>query len=268
MWDFVHYTQRFRVFAGDDSNGDLTPDGVAGIVGGLPNNHWYSFDVGAGTPAGVHFAAVSSEAYFYYNATQLQYEWLHADLAAVDRARTPWVVVFGHRSVYCSCDADCDSDAMVLRRGVGATNSSDGSWGIEALLLQFSVDLWLNGHEHNYERNYAVRNATLATGAASGAPGGNASAPEVLVDAAAPVYIISGSAGNVEQHEPFTRAQPPYSAFRSNTFGFGRLTVFNASALLWEAVQTDAGQPATTGSVIDAMLLLKTPGGGGARRRG
>ena len=257
MWDFVHYTHRFRVFVGNESNGGLTPD-VPGLVGGLPNNHYYSFEVGAGTPAGVHFVAMSSEAYFYYNATEAQYEWLRADLAAVDRGRTPWLVVFGHRSIYCSCDDDCDSDATVLRRGVGATNTSDGSWGMEALLNRFKVDLWINAHEHNVERMYAVINSTLATGASSGAPGGNASAPEVIVDAAAPVYIINGAAGDVEQHEPFTRAQPPYSAFRSNTYGFGKLTVYNASALLWESVQTDSGQPATTGSVIDAMLLLKT----------
>jgi hypothetical protein len=35
----------------------------------------------------------------------------------------------------------------------------------------------------------------FATGASSGAPGGNASAPEVLVDPAATVYIVSGCAG-------------------------------------------------------------------------
>ena len=35
------------------------------------------------------------------------------------------------------------------------------------------------------------------------------------------------------------------------------MTVFNGSALLWEQVQTDNEYPATTGSVIDAMLLLK-----------
>ena len=55
----------------------------------------------------------------------------------------------------------------------------------------------------------------------------------------------------------FTRAQPAYSAFRSNTFGYSRMTIFNASHLLWEQVQTDSGQPKTTGSVIDAMLLVQ-----------
>ena len=103
-------------------------------------------------------------------------------------------------------------------------------------------------------------NGTLATGASSGAPGGNASAPEVLRDPRATVYIVSGCAGDVEQHEPFTRPQPAYSAFRSNTFGYGTLEVANATHLLWTATQTDAGQPATTGTVIDAMLIERSAG--------
>ena len=113
---------------------------------------------------------------------------------------------------------------------------------------------------HNYERNYAVLNGTLATGASSGLPGGNASSPEVLRDPAATVYIVSGCAGDVEQHEPFTLPQPAYSAFRSNTFGFGMLEIANATHLLWTATQTDAGQPATTGSVIDAMRIERSGG--------
>ena len=109
------------------------------------------------------------------------------------------------------------------------------------------------------ERNYAVFNSMLVTGASAGAPGGNASAPEVIVDAAAPIYIVEGCAGDSEGHEPFTRAQPAYSAFRSNTFGYSRMTVYNASHLLWEQIQTD-NEPAyvkTTGTVIDAMLLVQ-----------
>ena len=135
MLDFAHYTHRFRVYVGMASATGLTP-AVAGLVGGLPNNHWTSFDVGAGTPQGVHFVSVSTEAYFYYEARAAQRAWLRADLAAVDRARTPWVVVAGHRSLYCSCDADCDGDAASVR---------DGPLGLEALLDEFAVDLWLNG---------------------------------------------------------------------------------------------------------------------------
>ena len=95
------------------------------------------------------------------------------------------------------------------------------------------------------------------TASSSGAPGGTAANPQTYVDAKAPVYIVEGCAGDKENHEPFTRAQPAYSAFRSNTYGYSRMTVYNATHMLWEQVQTDSGQPKTTGTVIDAMLLVQ-----------
>ncbi len=99
----------------------------------------------------------------------------------------------------------------------------------------------------------------LATGASSGKPGDGAH-PEVLEDPTAPIYIIEGCAGDSEGHEPFTRAQPVYSAYRSNTYGYGRMTVYNATTLLWEQIQTD-NEPVyanTTGTVIDAMVIVKS----------
>jgi hypothetical protein len=206
---FGHYSNRFAVFAGDNSSGATPPIPGLDPQGSQWNNHWYSYNVGL-----VHFVAMSSEAYFFYNGKELQYAWLEADLKAVDRQKTPWVVVYGHRSIYCSCDGDCDGAATALR---------DGPLGMEGLLNRYKVDLWINAHEHDYERNYAVINHTLATGASSGKPGGNAQSPEVLTNPTAPIYIIEGCAGDSEGHEPFTRPQPEYSAYRSNTYGFGRM---------------------------------------------
>jgi hypothetical protein len=111
--------------------------------------------------------------------------------------------------------------------------------------------------EHDYERNYPTFNFTRATDPSSGAPGGNAMNPEVITNPTAPIYIIEGCAGDVEHHEPFTRPQPHYSAYRSNTYGYGRMTIYNSSHLLWEQIQTDNEYPATTGTVIDAMLIVK-----------
>jgi len=253
---FGHYTNRFQVFVGNQSNSGLIPDSIGPtLVGGLPNNHWYSWDT-VWNGAGVHIVTMSTEVYWISSATPLQYAWLEQDLASVDRSKTPWVIVHGHRSIYCSCDSDCDAAATLVRNGQLINGTY--MYGMEYLLNKYNVDLFLNGHEHNYERNYAVFNSTLVTKGSSGAPGGNASNPEVLVNPKAPIYIISGSAGDKERHEPFTRAQPPYSAFRSNTYGYGRMTIYNATTLLWEAIQTDNEYPETTGTVIDAMLIVKS----------
>jgi predicted phosphodiesterase len=242
---FLAYTHRMQVFAMDGSSG-LTPS-VPGITGGVPNNHWFSYTAGQ-----VFFISMSTEAYFSYTgALQAQYDWMEAQLASVDRARTPWVIVYGHRSVYCSCDGDCDGAATTVR---------EGAHGLEELFRKHRVDLFLNGHEHNYERLYPTYKSAPGSFGRAGAAGGNAANPEVITNADSPVYIIDGAAGNREKHEPFTRAQPAWSAFRSNSYGYGRLTVFNATHLQYEHVQTD-DEPeyaATTGTVIDAMLLVKT----------
>ena len=131
---FAHYTHRFRYMAGDNTSG-LTPSGMSGLVGGLPNNHWYSFNVG-----NAHIAVMSTEAYFFYSGAAAQFAWLEADLAAVDRATHPWLIVFGHRSIYCSCDGDCDGAATTVR---------EGAYGMEALFQKYGVDLFINGHEHD-----------------------------------------------------------------------------------------------------------------------
>ena len=63
----------------------------------MPDNgnalYWYSFDYGS-----VHFAIVSTE----HNISKgsLQYKWLENDLAGVDRTKTPWLLVQGHRPMY------------------------------------------------------------------------------------------------------------------------------------------------------------------------
>jgi hypothetical protein len=128
---FGHYANRFAVYAGDNTSG-ATPD-IAGLVPAPYNNHWYSYEVGL-----VHFVSMSSEAYFFYQGAEAQYAWMDADLSAVDRSATPWVVVYGHRSIYCSCDGDCDGAATTLRDGI------NGQYGMEALLNKHKVDLWIN----------------------------------------------------------------------------------------------------------------------------
>ena len=59
------------------------------------------------------------------------------------------------------------------------------------------------------------------------------------IDPKATIYIVTGAAGCSEMHEPFTKPQPPRSAFRSNTFGYSRMYIHNASHIHWQQVVTD-----------------------------
>ena len=82
--NFTHYAERF-----------VMPDSHK------TNNHYYSVDVGP-----VHLVAYNTEALFWPGSfgveyIQRMYDWMDADLASVDRVKTPWVIVHGHRPMYC-----------------------------------------------------------------------------------------------------------------------------------------------------------------------
>jgi len=77
---------------------------------------------------------------------------LEADLRAVDRSVTPWIVVSGHRPLYSSEDSYTSVDTGVTMK------TSFGGWGnsygknlraaFEGLFLKYGVDLYINGHVH------------------------------------------------------------------------------------------------------------------------
>jgi hypothetical protein len=230
---------------------------------------YYSFDLGY-----VHFVSMSTEHYFWfpwYLDIAKQYAWLEADLAAANanRAVTPWIILYGHRPMYCS------DDSVVLpedlphsrlghmlgsrRRGVqqrpadtipppsnysdctvGAAVLRDGPYGIESLLWKYGVDLYLCGHEHSYERSWPVFQGTVR----------NSTSGEPYVDPTAPVHILTGAAGNQEDLDGFG-PPGPWTAFRSATYGYGHLNVVNATHLQFQQMQ-DA-----SGAFIDQVWIVQ-----------
>ena len=93
-------------------------------------------------------AALNSEMYFVNDSIArgmraAQYAWLDADLRKA-RASADWIIVYGHRPLYCSnldTLSDCTVDARRLREG------PNNQQGIEDLLIAHNVDLYLAGHE-------------------------------------------------------------------------------------------------------------------------
>ena len=105
----------------------------------------------------VHFAAINTEMYYdyvdeetppdYSSQRAAQYAWLDHDLAKA-RANCDWVIVYGHRPMYCSdVDSlgDCTSDAQVLREGY------KGQFGMDDIIARHHVDIYFTAHEHSYE---------------------------------------------------------------------------------------------------------------------
>ena len=115
---------------------------------GFSDTPWYSFDHGS-----VHFLLMSTEHDFTAGSEQRAF--IESDLAAVDRTRTPWVLMAGHRPFYVSSsDATSPRSDMVVAAMLRAQ--------LEPLLLKYRVDAYFAGHHHDAQRTCAVFNQTCA----------------------------------------------------------------------------------------------------------
>ena len=156
---------------------------------------WYSFDVGS-----VHFVLFSSE--HDYSPGSAQYAWLRADLLAVDRAVTPWLVVGMHRPLY-NARADDDFYIDIAMRPL-----------LEPLFLEAKVDLVLSGHYHLWERTHSL-------------------AANFTVDptGASPVYVTVGTGGATYHNESMRPDVAYISASDLSQWGFALVESMNRSAL-------------------------------------
>ncbi|KAK0408107.1 hypothetical protein QR680_003777 [Steinernema hermaphroditum] len=115
------------------------------------------------------------------------------------RSRTrPWIVTFQHRPFYCSNENSKECSAFenrLIRKGFLTMP------GLEDLYTKHGVDMGFWGHEHSYERFLPVNNRVIYN--ETGNPYDNA---------AAPIYIISGSAGCHSGHAWFDKKPVPFNA--------------------------------------------------------
>jgi hypothetical protein len=254
--NFTAYQHRFRM-----------PGTETGGVG----NFWYSFDYGL-----AHFISLDGETDFAYspewpfqsdvkgnethptpsqtyitdsgpfgavdngsfhdNKAYAQYQWLDADLAKVDRKKTPWVIVMSHRPMYSSAVSGYQKDIRAAFQG---------------LLLQYEVDVYLSGHIHWYERLFPLTaNGTIDKASIVNNNTYYTNPGKTLT------HLINGMAGNVESHselDPGKGVMDITAVLDTEHYGLSKLTVLDASALKWEFVRGDDG------SVGDHLLLLKKP---------
>ena len=148
-----------------------------------------------------------------------------------------------HRPIYCSDASGYDS------------HSPGGKYqqAMEALLLQYDVDLVLQGHMHAYERVHPVINGTVTVKPSK--IRGDFDRPIDLYrsQGKGPVYVVQGNTGAM-QVERWINPKPDWSAIRfangvippqdghipngdfaySDTFGVGVATFMNATHLHYE----------------------------------
>ncbi|XP_047319935.1 probable inactive purple acid phosphatase 2 [Impatiens glandulifera] len=158
-------------------------------------NLYYSFNMGV-----VHFVYLSTETNFLPESNQ--YKFIKQDLESVDRNKTPFVVVQGHRPMYTTSNENRDGpfrDRMLEH--------------LEPLFVENKVTVALWGHVHRYERFCPINNYTCGS--------------EEL-----PVHVVIGMAGQDWQpiwqprrdhpNDPIF-PQPSRSLYRTGEFGYTRL---------------------------------------------
>jgi hypothetical protein len=176
--------------------------------------------------ANIHFISLDTESIFdiaYISPKQIA--WLEQDLAQVDRTQYPWIVVYGHRPLYCSgSSSDCVEMAELLRGN------------IEDLIYKYNVNLLFSAHKHNYERFWPVYQ----------------SVPEkTYTNPRATVHIVNGAGGNREGFAGFHDPIEPASVTRLDVWGYGLLTVYNDTTL-----EYSFNDP-VSGNVLDSFVLTR-----------
>ncbi|OQS00807.1 hypothetical protein ACHHYP_02589 [Achlya hypogyna] len=201
---------------------------------------YYSFDVGlvhlvflddyVGS-RGSHANSVGTPAWLVERTRQLT--WLAADLAKVDRTKTPWVVVVKHNPYYntwkdhqCQCSptrfAIDNPDKCWHGSYVAGAPMYEPHCGLQAklepLYAQYGVDVVLAGHVHGYERTAPVYQNKVDP--VRGA-----------------VYVTTGAGGNYEGHAGprIPGPLPPWSLVVNNkVYGASKLVATRSSLqLLW-----------------------------------
>jgi len=213
---YIHYIARFRMPGPARQNGNM----------------WYSFNVGM-----VHFVAISTD---YIDDRDkegfaVEREWLLRDLekAQANRAKRPWIIVFGHHPLYCSNPGEyCTIDAPLVQEE------------LEEIFMTYGVDMYISGHIHAYERLWPVYKGRVMA--------------YHYNDPAAPFQVTTGTGGcNMMGglcFDPMFWGRGEWSAYRwwfPGMPAFGQLTIHNATHLTWEQTL------ARNGRVLDRVRLVQ-----------
>lgn len=201
-------------------------------VGGQ-GNFWYSYDHGL-----AHFVHIDTETDLGhgligpdegspefsgpFGLMNQQINWLTKDLASVDRTKTPWVVVLGHRPFYNSAGGIC-------------TNCSAA---FEPLFHQYGVDLYFCGHSHVYNRQAPIYN--------------NVTDPNELNNPSSTWYIVNGAGGHYDGLDTLNYPLMPYTRYAQDTeYSWSKLIFHNCTHLTQQAIYS------ANNTVYDSATLFK-----------
>ncbi|WIA30564.1 hypothetical protein OEZ86_000647 [Tetradesmus obliquus] len=177
-------------------------------------DQWYATQLGP-----VHLVMLSTEQNLAPGSAQ--YNFLAADLAAVNRSATPWVIVGMHRGMYADDPSQQAPDGAVHVAQQLRTQ-------LEDLLVQHQVDLVLNGHGRVYHHSCPLMKGSCVGYGSDGAARG-------------PVHVMLGNSGAAMPLLAWAAA-PAWLAAESFEHGFAQLNVTQTSLQL-QMLSSRTGQP-------------------------
>ena len=166
-----------------------------------------------------------------------QEKWLEKELSMAAKMKAEnkisWIIVSGHRPIYSSTNAECKDD-----HPIGSALKVQKF--LEPLFHKYSVDLYLSGHVHSYQRIAPVYQSILNDGGWS--------------ELNSTGYIVSGAGGCIEgvtQKGDWTKTS--WIQFHSNetTHGVGMLSILSDCAAKFEFFD------AVSETVIDQIKIKK-----------
>lgn len=186
------------------------------LASGSDTIHYFSFDTKY-----THWVVVDTDVFVYperFLHAPGMVRWLEADLRRTNRTQTPWLIVFGHRAMYCTKngDAECTLEADLIRLGM------------EHLLVRYGVDLYVAGHTHHTQATFPVKHGAVSQ--------------RNFVDPHAPTHVLNGI-GGVDGHDPLG-LKLSWEAYRDAQFrvSYSRITIHNGTTLDFE-IRDHRGQP-------------------------
>lgn len=159
---------------------------------------WWALDHGP-----VHVLMLNSE--LEVSVSSPQYAFAERSLRAVNRSRTPWVVVAFHRPMYWVDSGEKDGG------GYGG-----GFEALEPLFVETQVDAVIVGHVHNALVTCPVIAQKCVEPAHPGAY-------------AAPVHVCVGNAG--QGLTPIAKQGPVWARYQASEFGMATLDVDSAHVM-------------------------------------
>jgi len=194
------------------------------------NNIFYSINQGL-----THFIIFSAEAYLYARSPDFianQLAFMKADLAAVDRKATPWVVALVHKDWTMEAEAFADFYPIIEAGG---------------------VDVLFCGHVHYYSRfaPYNAPSGQIDSASVSG-PINN----QVYTNPKYLVNIITGASGDREKDSKCPKGTPvPPELTCTQNYGYGFFTAVNATTATWTFKTVEQDGP--SGPYSDALTIVQ-----------